>query len=75
MFDVTISVQQGSMAKGEQNAPGIGQTPTDNSVPTHTAPPSNILSPDLLQGFEPEAEGCGQHVRKLSAYVCEIQEG
>ena len=63
------------MAKGEQNAPSIGQTPTHNSATTHAAPLPNVLSPDPLQGFKPEAKRCGQHIRKPSAYVCDIQEG
>jgi len=47
MFDTTVPVKKHSMAKGEQNALGIGQT-ADNSAPNHTAPPPNVPSPDPL---------------------------
>jgi len=30
-----VHVQQGSMAEGEQLAPGIDQTPSSNHIPTH----------------------------------------
>ena len=52
-FDTTVLIQQDVMAEEEQDAPGIGQNPTL----TPTAPSPNTLSPDLLQGFEPETEG------------------
>ena len=69
-FDITVLIQQDVMAEGEQDAPGIGQNPT----PTPTAPSPDTSSPDLLQGFEPEAEGCGHCIQEPSAYVFEIQE-
>ena len=70
-FDTTVLVQQDVMAEGKQDTPGIGQNPT----PTPMAPSPDTSSPDLLWGFEPEAEGCGHHIWKLSAYVHDIQEG
>ena len=71
MFDTTVLVQQDVMAEGEQDAPGISQNPT----PAPTASFPNTSSLDPLQGFEPETEGCGHRIQKLSAYVCDIKEG
>ena len=70
-FDTTVLIQQDVMAEGEQDAPGISQNPT----PTPTASSPDTSSPDPLQGFEPETEGCGHCIRKPSAYVRDIQEG
>jgi len=74
VFDTTVPVQR-SVVEVEQNTPNINQTSTQNPTPTRTAPPPNVAPPDPLQGFEPEAQGCGKCLKKLSAYVRDIQEG
>ena len=72
---INFHSQQGSIAKGEQNAPGVSQTPAQNSAPTHVTPLPNTFPPDPLQGFELQAEGHAHHIRKPSSYVHDIQEG
>ena len=75
IFNATVPVQHCGMVEGEQYIPDIDQTPTQNPISTCIAPPPNISPLDPLQGFEPEAQGCGQCLKRLSAYVHDIQEG